>query len=1029
MSQKLEVAFRPLRTCHVNLPPRWVAALSGQPASKGYMVLKLGWGAQSTVYVTWAGGSSRGDTQEKLEMDSVYGKRLGIPAESNIKVTVEYVANVGTCTAASVEPADFDDWEILEANAGAVESKLLRQARVVAPGQPIVFWLDASASVCLTPSQITPDPATMGAHACAVLDNDTEIVVAPKVRAHANAERHLMASESSPTNRRRDRIHCLRMAALAPTDGEAEFGTLYAAAVSAIANDAEKEAGVVRIGRATMNNTKDSEGSSALVPPWMGRLGVSATVQPGVLCATAATLLAAGLVSGQMVRAQIVSSPAQSPSMLTIGGISQDVTPTTVRKALAEILDMQPTVVFNVGSCIPASAAHDAQPMARLVGYTVGTASAERLRETPLRIDSLSLPALQIECEDGAPGTDGVDHVDTRGELAGVDAFLETAWTSVLGALNTAGSGGVLLCGRRGSGKSSIARYLAARASAYRGCLVYCRHVHCATLAMDARADSVRDAVRTIAEDALTHQLALLVLDDLDALVPAETEQGDPRRLRRIIDTLVSAIDPRDGRRVVVLATAAGRPHVHPRLFDAAVVADVLEIPAPGRAERELVLASIARASATPLDSADANLAAISYMTEGYMPADLSALYERAAHEATMRVLSAAPDDPVYSEVSVRHSDMERAIAGFRPRSLRGVQLQASQTRWADIGGLQDTRRLLRETLELPARYAAVFATSPLRLRSGVLLYGYPGCGKTLLASAVARECGLNFIGCKGPELLSKYIGSSEQAVRDLFGRAVAAAPCVLFFDEFESIAPRRGHDNTGVTDRVVNQFLTEMDGAEGLSGVYVLAATSRPDLIDPALLRPGRLDKALLCAMPGKADRADILRRLARRLRVADNVDWDALASATDGFSGADLQALVYNAFLESVHAMPTAVVEAKGDKAHPDFEVLAPSLVQTPVSAGERAQIADRLIRLVNSSACKTDDGSSGSSAPPTQPQPEQPTVSMRFFEDALAYTHPSMAAADRIRLDSIYHNFVDSKKGGARSQAPIEQRATMA
>ncbi|KAJ2865625.1 Peroxisome biosynthesis protein pex1, partial [Coemansia erecta] len=535
------------------------------------MVLKLGWGTQSTAYVTWAGGSSRGDTKEKLEMDNVYGKRLGIPAELGAKVTVEYVANASTCTAASVEPADFDDWEILEANAGAVESKLLRQARVVAPGQPIVFWLDASASVCLTPSQITPDPT----HGCAVLDNNTEIVVAPKVRAHANAERHLMAAEEPSADRRQARIHCLRVAALAPADGVAEFGTLYAAAGSTIAKDTDKKE-VVRVGRATADNsTKDSSDTALAPPPWMGRLSVSSTVQPGVLCATAATLLAAGLASGQLVRAQMVSSPAQSPATLTVCGIGQNIAPEAVRKVLTAILDTQPAIVLNIGACIPASAAHDSRPMARVVEYTVGgsgAASVERPHETPLRIDSRSLPGLQIECE-GQQAPDISE--DEQVELAGVDAFLETAWASVLGALATGGSsGGVLLCGRRGSGKTSIARHVMKRAAAYRGRLVYCRHINCATLGMDGRAGSVREAVRAIVEDALTHHPALLVLDDLDALAPAETEQGDARRLRRIVDALVSGIDPRDGRRVVVVATAAGRSHVHGRLFDAAIVAD-----------------------------------------------------------------------------------------------------------------------------------------------------------------------------------------------------------------------------------------------------------------------------------------------------------------------------------------------------------------------------------------------------------------------------------------------------------------------
>jgi peroxin-1 len=180
----------------------------------------------------------------------------------------------------------------------------------------------------------------------------------------------------------------------------------------------------------------------------------------------------------------------------------------------------------------------------------------------------------------------------------------------------------------------------------------------------------------------------------------------------------------------------------------------------------------------------------------------------------------------------------------------------------SDVGGLLCAKTTLMETLVWPTTYQAIYKAVGIRMPRGILLYGVPGTGKTLLAEAVASSSGLNYIPVKGPELLSKYIGASEANVRDVFQRAAAARPCLIFFDEFESLAPRRGHDSTGVTDRVVNQLLTQLDGVEGFAeGVYILAATSRPDLIDPALLRPGRLDKSILCPMPGEEDRLDILR------------------------------------------------------------------------------------------------------------------------------------------------------------------------
>lgn len=257
------------------------------------------------------------------------------------------------------------------------------------------------------------------------------------------------------------------------------------------------------------------------------------------------------------------------------------------------------------------------------------------------------------------------------------------------------------------------------------------------------------------------------------------------------------------------------------------------------------------------------------------------------------------------------------AQEGFVPISLRGVALSASaSTSWEDIGGLEELKRNLRETIEWPTRYGFLFKNSPIRHRSGILLFGPSGCGKTLVASSVAKECGLNFISVKGPELLNKYIGASEQSVRDVFSRAQAASPCVLFFDEFDSIAPRRGHDNTGVTDRVVNQFLTELDGVEGLTGVYVLAATSRPDLIDAALLRPGRLDKSYYIGYPDIRERELILKAVARKMKIHEDVQFAQIAAWAENCTGADLQALLYNSQLEAIHERLDAAKAARDAK-----------------------------------------------------------------------------------------------------------------
>jgi len=303
----------------------------------------------------------------------------------------------------------------------------------------------------------------------------------------------------------------------------------------------------------------------------------------------------------------------------------------------------------------------------------------------------------------------------------------------------------------------------------------------------------------------------------------------------------------------------------------------------------------------------------------------------------------------------------------------------------------------------------------------------------------VAKECGLNFISVKGPEILNKYIGASEKAVRDLFERASAAKPCVLFFDEFDSIAPKRGHDSTGVTDRVVNQMLTEMDGAQGLEGVYVLAATSRPDLIDPALLRPGRLDKSLLCDMPNHPERLEILQALSKKLTFAPSVDLEDISLETEGFSGADLQALVYNAHLEVVHssiasaaelagekrALPNGNVKTNGkkkgkgkarDKGVSDGEVnddtntkytqIAPR--EDVATKADRAAMSGRIDAiLANTSPSLSVDNAHKIERP-------KPVIEQHHLLRSLESTRPSVSPLDRARLERIYSAFISDRDG---------------
>jgi peroxin-1 len=338
-------------------------------------------------------------------------------------------------------------------------------------------------------------------------------------------------------------------------------------------------------------------------------------------------------------------------------------------------------------------------------------------------------------------------------------------------------------------------------------------------------------------DTAAFHSPSILFLEDLDRLIPAEVEHADSFRSRQIAEVFLQIATKMCKRfdQIAIVATAQQQVSVHPSLITSHLLSEIIRLMPPGKTERKEILKSLMETGPAILQRSlpQIDLVSVASKTEGYLAADLKAFLERTVHEGAVRNIAAqveshkaeissasasasaspSPDSPTNGipngkakaitagaelssssedEFSLTQADFLKAQEGFVPSSLRGVKLQSSATSWLDIGGLNETRKILLETLEWPTKYAAIFSQCPLRLRSGLLLFGHPGCGKTLLASAVAKECGLNFISVKGPELLNKYIGASEKSVRDLFERAQAAKPCVLFFDEFDSIAPKR---------------------------------------------------------------------------------------------------------------------------------------------------------------------------------------------------------------------------------------------
>jgi transitional endoplasmic reticulum ATPase len=296
-------------------------------------------------------------------------------------------------------------------------------------------------------------------------------------------------------------------------------------------------------------------------------------------------------------------------------------------------------------------------------------------------------------------------------------------------------------------------------------------------------------------------------------------------------------------------------------------------------------------------------------LTHGFVGADLSALAREAAMHALRRALPHVDPDTgdippdILQGLFVTQADFDLALSEISPSALREVLVEKPNVRWDDVGGLHKVKAQLREAVEAPLKHPEVFEEMGIRTPKGVLLFGPPGTGKTLLAKAVATESEANFISIRGPEIFNKYVGESEKAVREIFKKARQTAPCVLFFDEIDAIVSVRGmQDNTGVSQRIVNQFLAELDGMQTLQNVLVIGATNRADILDPAVLRPGRFDNVLFVPPPEKEARMEILEVHTRKMPLEEDVNLERLAELTAGYSGADIEGLVREAAMAAV-------------------------------------------------------------------------------------------------------------------------------
>ncbi len=459
---------------------------------------------------------------------------------------------------------------------------------------------------------------------------------------------------------------------------------------------------------------------------------------------------------------------------------------------------------------------------------------------------------------------------------------------------------GVLLHGPPGCGKTLIARAVAHETSAH--------FVHInGPEVIDKYYGASEAQLRGIFEEAKRRAPAIIFIDEIDAIAPKREEMSGDRQVeRRVVAQLLAIMDGLESRGDVIVIAATNIPNTldpalrRPGRFDREITISV-----PDKQARQEILDIHSRGM--PL-AEDVDMERLASITHGFVGADLTALCREAAMSALRRLM---PDiDFVQAHIpyeklislQVAMSDFDVAMKEVEPSAIREVFTEVPDVGWADVGGLEEAKRLLVEAVEWPLRYTHLFEHAGVRPPKGILLDGPPGTGKTLLAKALARESEANFIAVSGPQLMSRWVGESERGVRETFRKARQAAPCIIFFDELDALAPRRGIGGNEVSDRVVSQLLTELDGIEELRGVVVLAATNRQDRLDPALLRPGRFDYRVTLSLPDEEARLAILRIHLRGTPLAEDVDLAALASATDGMVGADLAGLCRRAAVSAI-------------------------------------------------------------------------------------------------------------------------------
>ncbi|AMD21585.1 HFL271Cp [Eremothecium sinecaudum] len=927
-------------------------------------------------HVGWDGHESTKPSIDGIpvvEINPILAAEYGVAEGQFVDIHVTRYEESRVATEVHVEPLTSDDWEIISSHVAFFQDEILFQTRLVATGSRLLCYLDQIVGRFLV-KKVVPN---LGA---ARISADTELIIAPRENEARNlnkVDREASNSAYSPLFRRTGYAYAASgkfqgpVIELAPADAEycSKSSLAY---VTLIRNPLEPstlpDMVATHIAAHVVIGEDRQDNRARLSRDLWDLLGVQRACGERIRVA-----LLTDSVS-DAAEAVLILHSVKGSHLLTASQAPE------VARELQEWILTDRLWIPRWGAVIELRSSNGSRvPYGRCSDWRW----AKKALEQPTLSQAISQASSRLQPTSSPPR-----------ELIGLESFVSDL-VAALSAPSGIGPHCHFVHGRKGMGKTAILMHIAEvlQEKHHR----YVAYIDCSTLLDTSNVAKMKQMLLKQLAIAYWRSPSVLLFDNADFLFPSSKQAtGAPaptvaQPATKLAQVLVSGLP--DNTRVVLTSE---RLDGLVSLFNTKhFIGRTWALEPPSRTARCSILKALLKERGVDPEIAEGEL---TVDTDGYSPADLSGLVDKLFHEVLTKDISDAPPE---LPVAASKAAVTAALSSYTPISLRGIKLMRDTgVRWDSIGALHGPKRLLLETLEWPSKYAPVFAQCPLRLRSGILLYGFPGCGKTLLASAVAQQCGLNFISIKGPEILNKYIGASEQSVRELFEKAQAAKPCVLFFDEFDSIAPKRGHDSTGVTDRVVNQLLTQMDGAEGLDGVYVLAATSRPDLIDPALLRPGRLDKSVLCNMPDENERLEILAAIinSANMNVEPGLDLKTIAKKSVGYSGADLQAVCYNAHLNAVHR---------------DLEQK-----QSSRAADKSPQTKEYI--LVNGITPRIPElkaVSAKSAVEPSDTETETnigPLINAQDLKTAMDEARHSLSTTERKRLQAVYDQFINARDG---------------